>query len=122
MKIFNTIIGAIYPNKCIACGEIINENIFLCDYCVRNIKRLDLGNYCLNCGFENKNCCCEQSIYRFAGIVSVFENSDIAKRAYYSYKFSKNQHYAKFFALEMSNAVNEVFSEIKFDFVCSVTL
>lgn len=120
MNIFKLFITAVYPNKCIGCGEIIDENRSLCDFCEQGIERIPLDKLCDKCGFEQKYCCCEHNIYRFCGIVSVFENTGIAKQAYYAYKFSKKQHYSNFFAQEMSNAVEKIFSNINFDFVCSV--
>lgn len=120
MKIFKTIIGAIYPNKCISCGEIIDEEKSLCDYCEKNIERNNFDDFCLICGFEKKDCVCKLNIFHFDNLVTVFKNEGIAQRAYYKYKFNKQKHYSNFFANEMINAVNKMYSDIKFDYLCSV--
>ena len=120
MKIFKSLISAIYPNKCIGCGDIIEEEKTLCKRCEKQIERNDLENFCLNCGFENSECVCKTNIYRFNKLISVFKNDGIAQRACYNYKFKKRQHYAKFFAKEMSNAVRRLYGDLNFDFICAV--
>lgn len=120
MKILNTLLSAIYPNKCIGCGEIIKEGKYLCNYCEKHIERNTPENLCLKCGFEKENCVCGYNIYRFDALISVFKNEGIAQKAYYRYKFNKIQHYSDFFAKEMSDFVNLLYGDIKFDFICSV--
>lgn len=120
MKIYKYFITAIYPNKCIGCGDIIKENRTLCDYCEKKIERNSLENLCLNCGFEKNDCVCKFNIYRFNKLISVFKNKGIAQKAYYKYKFHKYQHYSNFFAKEMVNAVKLLYKDIDFDFICAV--
>ncbi len=112
--------SAIYPHKCIGCGDVLNVNSYLCDRCNTKFERIDLNNICLNCGQEKNECVCRYSIYRFNSLTSAFKNSGIARKAYYSYKFYKNQHYSKFFAKELSLAVLNCYENIRFDFICSV--
>lgn len=119
-RLFNNIISAVYPNKCIACGEIIDEGTFLCSYCERKIERNDLSLFCTECGFEKAACVCNLNIYRFEKLISIFKNDGIAQRAYYKYKFNKKQHYAIFFAREMAVGVKRLYGDVKFDLICSV--
>lgn len=120
MKIFKILTFAFYPNKCISCGEIIDEEKSLCDYCHTHIERNNLDDFCLVCGCEKQSCICNFNIFRFDKLVTVFKNEGIAQKAYYKYKFNKRQHYARFFAQEMSAAVEKVYVDISFDYICAV--
>lgn len=119
-ELIKNFIFAIYPNKCICCGEIITEGIHLCENCNNNIERLNLDDICLNCGLEKCDCECKYSIYRFRSLVGVFKNCGLARKAYYSYKFAKKECYSYFFAEEMCNAVNKCYNDVKFDIICTV--
>lgn len=115
-----SILSAIYPNKCICCSEIIGEGSNICDKCNDGIERNNFNDMCLECGLEKDSCVCKFNVYRFDKLVCVFKNIGLARTAYYGYKFGKKQHYVHFFANEMCNAVNLLYSDIKFDYVCSV--
>ena len=116
----NALLSAIYPNKCVCCGTIIEEGNFICDKCANEIDRVELSNVCFACGFEEDQCVCKYNVFRFNSSVSVFKNDGIAKEAYYSYKFRKRQPYAKFFATEVCDVVKKCYNDINFDLVCSV--
>ncbi len=119
-SILKTLISAIYPNKCICCSEIINEGSCICNQCNTDIERNNLNDLCLECGLEKDNCVCKYNIYRFNSLISVFKNTGLARKAYYSYKFGKKQHYVHFFANEICNAVKQLYADIKFDYICAV--
>ncbi len=119
-KIFKSLIGAVYPNKCMSCGTVIAEDKSLCRFCEKHIERNDLDNWCSVCGFEKSDCLCNLNIYRFDKIISVFKNEGAAQKIYYKYKFGKREFYSRFFADEMSDAVVKMYSDIKFDYICSV--
>lgn len=114
------IIQSIYPKKCICCGGIIDESLSLCECCEAKIERIDLEEICLDCGLEKSLCCCKFNVYRFNGLISVFKNEGIAKKAYYSYKFQKRQHYADFFADKLVFAIQSCYQSVEFDMVCYV--
>ncbi len=118
--IFKDIISAIYPNKCICCSDIIDEGNYLCSSCYQAIENNSLDDICFSCGFEKSECVCKYNIYRFNSLVCVFKNTGLARKAYYTYKFAKRQHYVKFFANEMSKAVKQCYNDVQFDFVCAV--
>ncbi len=117
---FNLLIKSIYPKKCISCGEIIDEDEFLCDICYKKLKQIDHTKQCFACGMEKKYCRCLNKVYRFKGITSAFYNTEIAKHAYYSYKLSHKMHYSSFFAKQMAFAVKNSFYNIHFNYICSV--
>lgn len=122
MNTLKKLLSAIYPNKCIGCGDIIPEGSFLCKYCEQNIERNNLDDFCLVCGQEKENCVCKLNVYRFEKLISVFKNEGIAQRAYYSYKFLQKQFYAKYFAKEIADAVKKLYSDIEFDYICAVPI
>ena len=113
-------LSALYPNTCISCGEIIDENGFLCESCKNAIEVINPKKRCLKCGMEKKNCECSSRVYRFEGIVSLYENTGIAQRAYYKYKLFHKRHYGAFFINELSKAVKTEYSGIDFDGICYV--
>jgi len=115
-----SLLNAIYPKKCMGCGEIITEENYFCDFCNKNLEKNNLEDWCIACGQEKSECVCKLNIYRFNGLVSVYKNSGAFKKAYYSYKFSQKQHYVKVFAQELSEAINQKYSDINFDFLCAV--
>lgn len=119
-KLFRALVSAIYPNKCICCGELISNDEFICKKCNLKIERLNFENLCLNCGLETQNCECKYKIYRFKLLVSAFKNEGLAQKAYYNYKFGKRQHYSKFFAAEICNSIKKCYDNINFDVVCAV--
>ena len=119
-KFLKYIISAIYPKKCICCGEIINEESFLCSKCNANIERTNFKNYCLNCGLEKDECSCKYNVYRFNACISAFKNEKYAQEAYYAYKFLKKQFYCDFFADEVCQAIKKCYNEVDFDLICYV--
>lgn len=114
------LLSALYPNTCISCGEIIGEDSFLCKSCKEAIEIINPKKRCLKCGFEKKDCLCSLRVYRFEGIISLYENTGIAQRAYYKYKLFRKRHYGKYFIRELSKAIKSEFSHIDFDGICYV--
>lgn len=119
-KFLKILISSIYPNRCICCGEIIDEDAFICDKCDTRIERNDIKNYCFDCGFEKDECACKYNVYRFTSSVSAFKNEAYAQKAYYAYKFYKKQNYCQFFVDELSNVINTCYNDADFDFICYV--
>lgn len=115
-----TLLSCLYPNKCAACGEIIEENRTLCDYCSIIIDNIDYKKFCNKCGCEEDYCKCKYSEFHFKGIACVYKGEGIAKRVYYSYKLAKTQSLADFFAQKAVAAVGKCFGDLKFDAVCAV--
>ena len=119
-KLFNSFKTSLYPNKCVCCGEFIDEDKYICADCDKILERNNFEKLCLNCGLEKEKCVCKYNVYRFNALVCVYKNEGLAQNTYYKYKFGRRQFYAKFFASEMVSAINICFSNINFDYVCSV--
>ncbi len=118
--LYKIFLSSLYPNMCIGCREIIEEETHLCSYCEKHIEKLDSKKLCLICGNEKDDCVCNFKIFHFQNLLCVFRNEGIAKRAYYAYKFGRRMQYADYFAQKMSELVLEKYKDIKFDYICSV--
>ncbi len=122
MRVFKVIANSLFPNKCISCGEVIENNEFLCDYCYELIEHIDLLKICKRCGRNKKDCECKYRVFHFNGCVSPFENKGISQTAMYKFKFSKNIKSSNFFGFEMAKAVETVFDDINFDYITFVPM
>ncbi|MBE6787737.1 MAG: ComF family protein [Ruminococcaceae bacterium] len=122
MKVFKVIANSLFPNKCISCGEIVENDDFLCDYCYELLERIDLLKICKRCGRNKKDCECKYRVFHFNGCVAPFENKDIARKSMYKFKFSKNMRTADFFGFEMAKAVETIYKEIDFDYITFVPM
>ncbi|MBR4972914.1 MAG: ComF family protein [Clostridia bacterium] len=119
---FKSLISAFFPNTCVSCGEIIDQNEFLCDYCYCMLEQCARDKLCLKCGLPKKNCMCKYDVYSFDGVVAPFYKDTSAKDAMYSFKFRGNLGAVKFFAERMALAVKQYYSDINFDMVCCVPM
>ncbi len=117
---YRTLIGTLYPNKCVGCGEIIDNDEFLCNHCYKNIERIDTEKICIICGMEKERCLCNAKIYHFHNVISVFKNEGIAKRAAYYYKLNHRMQYSCFLAQQISLSVAKLYYGVKFDYICCV--
>lgn len=122
MRIFKSIISALFPNTCIACGEIIEEGECLCDYCYEILDRVDFTKACKRCGLSKKNCECKNRVFYFAGVAAPFYNESSAKDAMYKFKFSKETRNAEFISQQMLLTIEMVYDNIDFDIVTFVPL
>lgn len=122
MKIFKELIALFYPNTCVGCNEVIDEEEFLCDYCISMIERTDLNKFCLRCGNLKKECKCSKQVLYYDGCVSPFYNEGIAQKIMYAYKFRRKEMYAEFLVKQMALSLKQGFYEQDFDCVCCVPI
>lgn len=118
--LINDLIDCLYPNKCAGCDEIIDEGKTICDYCAKLINNTDYDNLCQKCGLIKEHCRCKYREYHFIRLISVFKNDGIARKVYYSYKLSRREEFATFFAQKTADVVNMLYDDIKFDAVMCV--
>ncbi|MDO4607702.1 MAG: double zinc ribbon domain-containing protein [Clostridia bacterium] len=119
-SIIKELLSAIYPNKCVCCGEIIDNNKQLCSDCDLNLERVDVNDFCTKCGLEKASCVCEYNVYRFDSLICSFKNQGFAQKIYYSYKFGKKQFYVDFLVDEMCKSIENFYKDNTFDYICSV--
>ena len=119
---FKEIVSALFPNTCIGCDDIIDEDEFLCDYCYSMIERYELNKFCTKCGNPKKQCNCKNNIFYFDGCVAPFKNNGIAKRVIYSFKFRHRESLADYLAEQMALTVKQCYYDTKFDAVCCLPI
>ncbi len=122
MKVFDIIANALFPNKCICCGEIIDREDYLCDYCYEMIEYVDFSKICKRCGLNKKECQCKNRVFHFSGSIAPFENKEVARRAMYRFKFGRALGGSKFFAFEMAKAIKTVYNDVEFDGIAFVPM
>ncbi len=122
MKAFNVLINTFFPNKCISCGEIIEREEFLCEYCLEMIENTDLLKICVGCGLPKKECQCKLKVFHYAGVIAPFENDGKAQSAMYRYKFKKVLTASEYFANEMAKSIKMVYNDIAFDAITYVPM
>ncbi len=120
--LFKGLITALFPNTCASCGTIIDEEEFLCDYCMCMLEQCAKDRLCLRCGLPKKECRCKYDVYSFDGAVAPFYRNTAAKNAMYEFKFRRNLRIARYFAERMALSVKQYYSDIKFDVICCVPM
>lgn len=116
-----TFISALFPQRCIVCGELSGVDSFFCEDCEGEILPV-YDKICSGCGCEIKNCDCSNFIYHFDGMVAPFINEGQAKTSFYDFKFGFSFYGKDYFAQMMVAAFKEHFSNIKFDLISYVPL
>lgn len=120
--ILNEILKLLFPNRCLGCGEIIEEDEFICEYCFEMLERVSSDKLCFKCGCHKRDCDCRRLVYSFDGIAAPFHYEGIARRVMYSFKFRKKLYYGRFFAENMALAFKQSFPDIRFDLICFVPM
>ena len=119
-RIFDFVLGFLYPKKCICCGERIPEDEDLCKFCRHWIERVPAEKRCAYCGLIKEHCQCDSCAYHFVEMIAPFYNSGLAQQGFYRLKFGGRRHYANFFAREMAKAVHSECFGVTFDAICYV--
>ena len=122
MKLFKVIASALFPNVCVACGEIIPEGEHLCEYCTEMAETVDFTKACRRCGMPKKECMCSKRVFHFSGCAAPFYNKGVAQKAMYSFKFARKEYISKFFAERMALTVRSCYSDIDFDIITFVPM
>lgn len=120
-KFFKVLLDALFPQRCIVCNNLSEEDSFFCKDCEGKIQPI-FDKTCLGCGREIKNCDCDRFIYHFDGVVAPFANDGQAKNTFYSFKFGSDFSSADYFAQNMASVFTENFGNIKIDLICFVPL
>lgn len=122
MRLFKIITSALFPNVCVACGEIIPEGEHLCEYCTEMAEKLDFTKACRRCGMPKNECMCSKRVFHFNGCAAPFYNTGVTRDAMYSFKFARKEYISKFFAERMALTVKSCYSDINFDVVTFVPM
>ncbi len=109
-----------YPQRCVCCGKLIEEDEKICIFCRRWIERVNTEKRCLRCGYEKKNCKCGQYTFHFERIIAPFYNIGLAQRGFYRLKFQNHPSFAVYFAEEMARCIREEYYGFVFSGICYV--
>ncbi len=121
-ELLDRIGNIIFPKRCPCCDEITEDNAKICDECQSLLVKLKLENSCLKCGLPKDECVCKRKVYLFKGIVAPFRYEGSAAAGVLNIKRLKSYENAEFFAGYMAKSVRGKFSDVKFDFICSVPM
>lgn len=116
------LLSALFPNTCIGCDTVIDEDEFLCDYCFSMIERYELNKFCLKCGNSKKQCKCQSQVFYYDGCVAPFKNEGIAQKVMYSFKFHHREGLAEYLAEQMALTAKQGFYDVDFDAVCCLPI
>ena len=122
MKVFKVILSALFPQKCVSCGRIVESEEYLCDYCYEMIEHVDITKVCERCGVKKSACQCQSRVFHFAGCAAPFENDGVAQAVVYRYKFARATRCGRFLAEEMAKTVRTVYRDIEFDGIAYVPM
>ncbi|MBR6510205.1 MAG: ComF family protein [Clostridia bacterium] len=121
MNLFNIMLSAIYPNRCVVCGEIIPEGESLCEFCSEFIEVCDTSKLCIKCGSMKKNCYCNKRSFYYDGLVAPFLNEENARKVVYSFKLNRKERYCRFLAERMAVTIKQCY-DVDFDYVTYVPM
>ncbi len=119
-KLFNSIGFCFFPNRCVCCGEVLESEEYICDYCNEMLRRVDAQKRCMLCGLEKSDKCCNGNLFHFDGCIAPFYNEDLMQNAFYSFKLSHKEYICEYFAREMTKCVKSEYSHIKLEAVTFV--
>lgn len=118
----DSILNALFPNRCAGCNEIIPTGEGFCDYCFEMLPRTATDNLCKVCGCVKKYCQCKYHVFHFSGAIAPFYNDGPAKKGMYAFKFHKKPYFAKIYAKQMALSVKTAFYGVDFNAVVYVPL
>lgn len=119
--LYNAVITAIFPSVCICCGETLEKEEFVCDYCNEMIKRVDMQNFCMMCGNDKHKGNCKK-VFHFDGVIAPFYNDDLIQKAFYNFKLFHKEYMFEYFAEEMAKSIKLKFPDIEFDAITFVPM
>ncbi len=120
--IIKSFLDTVFPNRCVGCGEIINKDYGLCEYCNEYISKTVIDDRCKVCGCKKKDCQCRFRVFHFTACTAPYYNEDIAKQIVYAFKFSKKQEFGDFLAERMALSVKSDFYDVDFNAIAYVPI
>ena len=121
-RVISVLKSVFFPKTCAGCGEIINEDDELCDYCHEMLVRCDPLKRCMRCGLKKDDCQCKNQVFAFEMCIAPFVNDGVAKRAMYHFKYRRRMTYGTMLAKQMALCVKNEYRGIKFDGICFVPM
>ncbi len=117
----NRLLGILFPEKCIFCGEITRGGYGPCDRCEEKIPFIK-GKVCTHCGLPSADCRCYSKNHLYVRRIAPAYYTAEMQRAVKLLKFSDFPKAAIPLASLMAKCVNENYEGINFDVIASVPM
>lgn len=122
MSLIDTVLNAVFPNRCVGCNEIIDKGEYLCDYCYEMLPKTAESNCCKVCGNIKSSCFCKKHVFHFTSATAPFFNEGTAKQIMYAFKFRRKLYFADFLSTRMALSVRTEFYGVPLDSVAYVPM
>ncbi|MBR5485288.1 MAG: ComF family protein [Oscillospiraceae bacterium] len=117
----NRLLGILFPEKCIFCGEITNGGYGPCGKCESRLPFIT-GKLCAHCGLPSEECRCYSKNHLYVRCIAPAYYIDEMQKAVKMLKFSDFPKAAIPLAALMAKSVNEHYAGIHFDVIASVPM
>lgn len=108
----------LFTNRCELCGEVIEFDENLCDEC-KNVSVISKP-LCEFCGCSKKDCTCKKHKNEFKQVIAPYYYENSVSRAIHNFKENDMPFLSKRLSLDMYKTVEDVYANIKFDYVTFV--
>lgn len=105
---------ALFPKRCVFCGELVSPYLEYCERCSRQISTVELP-VCEKCGRGKQFCSCRLHSRFFDRISAPYYYEKAVRRGIHRLKFRGGKRNCAFFAERMCEAYARDYSELRFD-------
>lgn len=116
---FDRTLCAVFPRRCIYCGQVIVPERRICADCEANLPCI-AAPICPLCGHAKADCTCKQKKHKFKAICAPFYYEDAIVQAVHRLKFENKDFLAIPFAADMAECVRREYADLAFDAVTFV--
>lgn len=106
-EFINKLLYVVFPNKCIFCSSVINENYFVCEDCLKQIN--------IEPSFKAGNKYVSTCVYSFYYVGNI-------KNAIWRFKFRNKTSYTKALASFMLEGYKKYLSKESFDYIIPIPI
>lgn len=121
MSFIDTFLRLFFPEQCPHCGEAIDIRENSCPDCRDNFEKIG-RDYCINCGYSEERCVCEDGSIRLNHISAVYIYSGYVKSEIRDFKFCGNIKTGRKLGEEMAFRAAETIYGVTFDSVTFVPI
>lgn len=112
-------IYALFPKRCVFCGELISPHREYCDSCATQISVVDLP-ICPKCGRGKPHCSCRSHSRFYDRLSAPYYYERAVRNGIHRLKFRGNKRNSSFFARRMCEAYARDYSDLHFDYSACV--
>lgn len=119
--LFNHVLYAIFPRRCLSCGKVVAPDKEFCAGCAGGISRIQ-PPVCNRCGRGAAECDCGGRASIFTALAAPFYYEGSVRRCIQRLKFGGYKQNAGMLAYEMARTVNNAFRDKQIDGIACVPL